>query len=201
MKFPPNIKYVIGIDEVGRGPLAGPVAVGVCLLPIEMTRSKFRGIRDSKQLTAKMREEWLEKMHKMNLNFSVTLVSNRVIDERGIVFAIKQAMKDSLEKIEKMVGHKPRECMVLLDGGLHAPAKYIFQKTIIKGDEKVHSISLASIAAKVTRDAHMCEMAKIYPDFGFEFNKGYGTHRHILKIKERGITSIHRKSFLKKIVD
>ncbi len=200
MKVPFGIKYIIGIDEAGRGPLAGPVAVGVCLVPAKMTRRNFKNIRDSKKLTEKMRDVWFAKMCEMNLDFSATLISNKVIDERGLSFAIKKAMSDSLKKIQSSCGFRPSECLVLLDGGLHAPTEFTFQKTIIKGDEKEFAISLASIAAKVTRDAYMKKQAKKFPEYGFAIHKGYGTARHISAIKKEGVTNLHRLSFLKNIV-
>ena len=216
MKIPSGVKYIIGIDEAGRGPLAGPVSVGVCLVSAKMTRkgllqqvtrstkSEIKKLNDSKKLSAQKRELWLDEMNKMkssgSLDYSVTLISNKIIDERGLSFAIAKAMRDSLKKLQKSSGFKPQECLVLLDGGLHAPAEFIFQKTIIKGDEKEFAISLASIAAKVTRDAHMEKMAKKYGAFHFDVHKGYGTARHIMAIKKEGITPIHRRSFLKHIL-
>jgi ribonuclease HII len=220
MKVRAGVKYIIGIDEAGRGPLAGPVSVGVCLVSAEMTRksllavaakSGLKKLNDSKKLSAKRREAWLEQMGEMQktkggtekssrLDFSVTLVSNKIIDERGLSFAIRKATSDSLKNLQKTTKFKPSQCMVLLDGGLRAPAEFIFQKTIIKGDEKEFAISLASIAAKVIRDAHMKKMSKKYPAYGFEIHKGYGTARHIVAIKKEGITPAHRRSFLKNII-
>lgn len=204
MKFPKGVKYIIGVDEAGRGPLAGPVSVGVCALPVKMTRRDFKGIRDSKKLSEKMRDVWFAKMLEMQkvggLYFSVNLVSNKIIDERGISFAIKKAMNDGLIDVMDNMRAKYSECFVLLDGSLRAPSEFIFQKTIIKGDEKEFAISLASIAAKVTRDKYMKKMAKKYPNYGFEVHKGYGTAKHIISIKKEGISALHRKSFLKNIV-
>lgn len=209
MKIPKGIKYVIGIDEAGRGPLAGPVAVGVCLVPAKMTRKNLlaksgkvglKKLNDSKKLSVKRREQWFVQMRKMELDFAVTLISNKIIDGQGLSFAIRKAMLDSLKKLRETTHFKPSECLVLLDGGLHAPAEFIFQKTIIKGDEKEFAISLASIAAKVTRDAYMRRLAQKHPAYGFEIHKGYGTARHITTIKKEGITPIHRRSFLKNII-
>jgi len=214
VKHPAGTKYIIGIDEAGRGPLAGPVAVGVCLVPVKMTRKNllknfgFKKIKDSKKLSPKMREAWFEKMCEMQklrnngnstFSFAVTMISNKTIDTQGLSFAIRKAMAGSLKKIQRSTNFKPSECLVLLDGGLHAPAEFSFQKTIIKGDEKEFAISLASIAAKVTRDVHMKKLAKKHPAYGFEIHKGYGTARHIAAIKKEGITPIHRVSFLKNI--
>jgi ribonuclease HII len=228
MKIPTGVKYIIGIDEAGRGPLAGPVAVGVCLVSAEMTRksllaqvarfaksesekSGLKKLNDSKKLSVEKREMWFAQMCEMQkvkdktekskaFDFSVTLISNKIIDKRGLSFAIKKAMSDSLKKLQQTVHFKPSECLVLLDGGLRAPAEFIFQKTIIKGDEKEFAISLASIAAKVTRDAHMRKLAKKYPKYSFEIHKGYGTSKHIAAIKKEGITPTHRRSFLKNII-
>ncbi len=160
-----------------------------------------------------MRDVWFAKMcekqekfnyKKLNtpdaLDFSVTLISNKIIDRRGINFAIRKAMNDSLKKLQLKNKLKPCECLVLLDGGLRAPAEFPFQKTIIKGDEKEFSISLASIAAKVTRDAYMKKLAKKHPLYGFEVHKGYGTAKHITAIKKEGTSLIHRASFLRNIV-
>lgn len=209
MKTQDSIKYVIGIDEAGRGPLAGPVAVGVCLVPINMTRSlllhkasKFgiRKLNDSKKLSEKLRDQWLEHMNRISMNFSVCMISHKVIDNRGLSYAIRKAMSGALKKLKCQIEFDPKECLVLLDGGLRAPKRYKFQETIIKGDEKMFQISLASIAAKVTRDAHMKNMAKKHPGFHFEKNKGYGTRSHIALIKEKGISPIHRVSFLKRFI-
>jgi ribonuclease HII len=217
VKIPAGIKYVIGIDEAGRGPLAGPVAVGACLVSAKMTRSSLlaqvamqaktesektslKKLYDSKKLSAKRRELWFAKMCEMKLDFSVTLISNKIIDTRGISFAIRKAMADSLRKLQITTHFKLSECLILLDGGLKAPKEYVFQKTIIKGDEKEFAISLASIAAKVTRDAHMRKLAQKYSAYGFEVHKGYGTAKHIAAIKKEGITPIHRRSFLRNIV-
>jgi ribonuclease HII len=166
----------------------------------KVARSGLKKLNDSKKLSEKRREMWLAEMCNMRIDFSVTLISNKVIDSKGLSFAIRKAMSDSLKKLQKAVGFKPAECLVLLDGGLHAPPEFIFQKTIIKGDEKEFSISLASIAAKVTRDSHMRKMAKKHPAYNFDIHKGYGTVRHIAAIKKEGITPIHRRSFLKNIV-
>src|ERR1035437_6714555 len=118
MKIPVGIKYIIGIDEAGRGPLAGPVAAGVCVVPAKMTRKNFRGIKDSKKLTKKGRDFWFEKLETefkaKNIHFSVTLVSNKIIDEKGISFAIRKAMSKSLQELfKKLQNLNNSECLVL----------------------------------------------------------------------------------------
>ncbi len=190
----------IGIDEAGRGPLAGPVAVGVvCFLSPNCPRI-FRGVKESKQLSAKAREKWFEKIKeekvKGNIDFAVSLQSALLIDQRGLTFVIRKAIDICLKRLNQ----SPAEVRVLLDGGLRAPLEYTEQQTIIKGDCKEQSIALASIVAKVTRDRLMIALAKKYPQYSFEIHKGYGTKKHRGAIKKFGPIVIHRKSFLKNIV-
>jgi ribonuclease HII len=208
------IKFLVGIDEAGRGPLAGPVAVGVVVVPAEWggfggkngTRSSkkkqplFAEARDSKQLSPAAREAIFKKLQAAKkdglLDFYVTLVSAKIIDTRGIVFAIRRAMARSLKKLSV----PPHQTQILLDGSLYAPEEFLFQKTIIRGDQSEPVISLASIAAKVTRDRHMLKLAKKYPSYGFEIHKGYGTKQHREMIKKYGQSIVHRRSFLKGIL-
>lgn len=196
-------QYLIGIDEVGRGPLAGPVAVGAVCIYIEhqnKVKKFFPIIKDSKKLTQKKREEWDKKIREAEklgyLSFAVTFVSPGVIDKKGLSFAIRTALEKSLSAI----GHDVKNAKVLLDGGLRAPAQYVNQETIIKGDEKELVIALASIVAKVARDTRMIALSKKLPEYGFERHKGYGTREHYKAIKKNGITKHHRKSFLKGLV-
>lgn len=189
---------VVGVDEVGRGPLAGPVAVGAFALLDPRSQSRFRGVKDSKQLTAESREVWFKKINeekeKGRINFCVTFVSESVIDEKGLTFAITSALSQSLLSLKLL----PQECEVLLDGGLKAPKEFFRQKTIIKGDEKRTVIALASIAAKVLRDRMMKDYALVYKEYGFETHKGYATKGHFKKLRELGPCPLHRQSFLKK---
>ncbi|MFZ2831786.1 MAG: ribonuclease HII, partial [Minisyncoccia bacterium] len=188
--------YIIGIDEVGRGPLAGPVAVGaVCIRGEHQIKLKklFPTIKDSKKLSPKKREEWLIKINEVRsegwLEYTVAFVSPGVIDKNGLSYAIRTALEKALNSIE----HNPKEVKVLLDGGLHAPAEYLNQETIIKGDEKKLAIALASIVAKVARDKKMIALAKKLSQYGFEKHKGYGTRAHYTAIKKHGISIHHRK--------
>jgi len=187
---------IIGIDEAGRGPLAGPVAVGAVMFS-KNEKFNFTGLADSKKLTPLHREVWFKKIkvwHKEGkLQFAVALVSNTVIDKKGIVPAINLGIERCLKKLNV----NPKHTHVFLDGGLKAPAYFTNQETIIKGDEKIPAISLASITAKVTRDKRMVTVSKIYPHYGFETHKGYGTKIHADAISKHGISKIHRKSFLK----
>jgi ribonuclease HII len=203
MKVSKSIQYVVGVDEVGRGPLAGPLAVGAFCVPVERMRDfkKFSvGVRDSKKLSEKKREEWfgriLHGVGAKKFSFVVSFASTEIIDRHGLSFALHTTLSESLKKLKI----PPTETLVLLDGGLYAPKEYLFQKTIIKGDEKEQIISLSSIAAKVLRDRKMVALAKKYPEYGFEKHKGYGTALHYDAILQFGeIEKIHRKSFLSKI--
>lgn len=198
------MKYIIGIDEAGRGPLAGPVAVGVVLDKQLKTKDQifldehFPKLRDSKKLSEKKREEFflvLQKLKKEGIiDFVVALVPASIIDSKGITYAIKKGIEGCLSKLDI----DPAVGLVLLDGGLKAPSQFCNQETIIKGDELESVISLASIVAKVTRDRKMLELAKTHPEYGFEVHKGYGTALHRKIISEKGVCEIHRISFCKK---
>ncbi len=191
-------KYPIGIDEVGRGPIAGPVAVGACVFLNDEAIKLFKDVKESKQLSESKREKWFEEINKAKklglINYAVTFQSEKVIDNKGLSFAIKNALKISLSKLDVKVD----DCRVLLDGGLKAPEEYKNQETIIKGDEKETVIALASICAKVLRDRKMKKWARKYPQYGWDVNKGYGTRRHYEVINAIGVTSLHRRSFLPK---
>ncbi|TSC73379.1 MAG: ribonuclease HII [Parcubacteria group bacterium Gr01-1014_48] len=203
MKMERALTYLVGIDEAGRGPLAGPVAVGAVIIKESDCLALFSslpGIRDSKQLSEKRREELYERMvflRKENkMSFSVGLVSHTVIDTEGIVSAVRMGISSVLRKIEV----DPHVCRVLLDGSLHAPKMFKNQETIVRGDETEPIISLASIAAKVVRDRKMKELATLYPLYGFEVHKGYGTKGHYAALTAYGISPIHRSSYLKSLL-
>lgn len=195
-----NLKFIVGIDEAGRGPLAGPVAVGAVVIPYNKKHPLLKGPKDSKQISEKLREEWFEKLKvaekEGTLGYHVSLVSAKIIDEKGIVPAIKIAVKRCLDKLAV----PPHETMVLLDGSLYAPDYFLYQKTIIRGDQTEPLISLASIAAKVTRDRKMVQLSKKYPLYDFHIHKGYGTLSHRKAIKKFGLCDVHRRSFLKNVV-
>ncbi len=194
-----KIKYQIGIDEVGRGPLAGPVTLGAVMIrkdAAENFSEIFRGVTDSKQLSPAQRELWAKKaqLHEEKglIRFSISSVSNTTIDTIGLARAIRRALGNCLKKLQA----NPLECEIFLDGSLYAPKEFIYQKTIIKGDQKVKIISLASVIAKVHRDTKMKQLAKRYPQYGFEIHKGYGTKAHYKALKHYGPSHIHRRSFL-----
>lgn len=192
------MRYVVGIDEAGRGPLAGPVAVGAVSIPLNSSRNFFKSIKDSKKLTLAERELWFElateARKKGELNFKVSLISERVIDRRGISYAIKLGIKRCLAALTV-----PQDSQVFLDGGIKAPKEFTHQLTMVKGDEKIPVISLASIIAKVTRDKKMIKLSKKFPEFDFQTHKGYGTLMHRQALEKYGSTVIHRQSFLRNL--
>ncbi len=202
MPAPKKSQYVIGIDEAGRGPIAGPVTVGAFCVSADSVfglKKYFpkRKVRDSKKLSPDARDGIFKILRQEKslgeVFYAVSSVASSVIDQKGITFAIRKALANSM----KMLKVDSSNCTVLLDGGLRAPEVYRNQKTIIKGDEKEAVIALASVVAKVTRDAMMKSFALKYPQYDFEIHKGYGTRNHYRKIKMHGLSDIHRKSFLK----
>lgn len=191
------MKTIVGIDEVGRGPLAGPVTVCAVSCDVKtyslLKKNKNLPVlgKDSKKLSAKDREKYSKALDYIGLPYVVVHVSNKVIDKKGISFAIKFAINKAFVKLKL----NPEDCEVLLDGGLKAPNEFKKQKTIIKGDEKERIIAWASILAKVSRDALMVKMAKKYPKYGLEKHKGYGTLEHRKALRKHRISSVHRLSF------
>lgn len=189
------MRYVVGIDEAGRGPLAGPVAVGVVMVAEDFDWALMRGVRDSKQLSPGARERLHERACRLRderlLSFAVCFSSARVIDAEGIVPAIQKALARALVK----AGAAPETCDVRLDGSLAAPARFKTQSTIIRGDASEPAISLASIVAKVERDRLMGRYAKRFPAYGLDVHKGYGTARHIKLLSMHGLSPLHRRTF------
>lgn len=187
-------RLLIGVDEAGRGPLAGPVAVGVVSVPARFNFSLIDGVRESKQLTELGREIWFEKLRVLEqeagLRYIVVFSSAKVIDTYGITRAVRRAVYKGVRTLSPE--HAGTE--VLLDGLLHAPQEYK-QETIIRGDENEPIIALASIAAKVTRDRLMKRLGLRYPEYGFEVHKGYGTKAHREAIAAHGLCAAHRRSF------
>lgn len=199
-------RYLVGIDEVGRGPIAGPVAVGAFIFLTPDAVKFFKGVKESKQLTEEKREAWfvkiLEAQKKGLIDYCVTFQSEKVIDTKGLPYAIKKCLETSLQEVTTLARDtikNSEQTLVLLDGGLKAPPHFIHQKTIIKGDVKEAVIALASICAKVLRDRKMKILAKKYPHYGFEIHKGYGTKAHYKAITTHGLSPLHRKSFCRKI--
>lgn len=192
--------FLLGIDEAGRAPLAGPVSVGLVIIPdgFDVTR-EFPGVRDSKQLSEKKREEIytaLERRAKAgDVRFCVRFSDHARIDAEGITRAVRRALATGVRYLAK----DHLDVHVFLDGLLHAPAQYR-QNTIIHGDDLVPLISLASIAAKVERDRLMHRLARTYPEYGFERHVGYPTALHRQAIREHGLCAIHRRTFCKNVL-
>lgn len=182
-------KMIAGIDEVGRGPLAGPVVAAAVILP----KNEFiPGINDSKKVSENKRNELFEIIYDKAISIGVGIVDNKTIDKINILNATKLAMKKAI------IGLNKKPDFLLIDA-VELTDISIRQKNIIKGDSNSISIAAASIIAKVTRDNIVREYAKTYPDFGFETHKGYGTKQHYKALKEHGITPLHRKSFIHSI--
>ncbi|HTH93339.1 MAG TPA: ribonuclease HII [Candidatus Paceibacterota bacterium] len=194
------MKWVVGIDEVGRGPVAGPVYVcAVAMTETVYKKAVWPGLTDSKKMTAKAREQWHTEVRAIEkrgaLLIAISSRSAKMIDKKGISACIRECIAECLEKL----GIEARDARVLLDGSLKAPTQYKNQETIIKGDLKEKIISLASVVAKVERDHYMIALAKKHPAYLWQQNKGYGTKMHIAAIKKWGLTPFHRKSFLTRL--
>ena len=182
--------YICGIDEVGRGPLAGPVVAGAVILPKDC---KILYINDSKKLSAKKREELYDVIMEQAVAVGIGMASPQRIDEINILQATYEAMREAIQKLSV----KPD---ILLNDAVTIPQVDIRQIPIIKGDAKSISIGAASIVAKVTRDRLMEEYAKVLPEYDFASNKGYGSAAHIAALKQYGPSPIHRNSFIKNFV-
>lgn len=183
-------KYVAGVDEAGRGPLAGPVYAAAVILPQDLF---IPSLNDSKKLSEKKREELFEIITKEALAYSIASVSEKRIDEVNILNATFEAMNKAVSSLNISPDY------VLIDGnrirGISVP-----HETVVKGDSKSASIAAASILAKVARDRYITEISKKYPNYGFEKHKGYGTPAHNSAILEYGPCEIHRKTFLRKLL-
>jgi len=199
-----NTKFVVGIDEVGRGPVAGPVTVCAVLITQDAYKDFQKSeicekLRDSKKLSEKRREEWFERIKEWQkegmLDFAYFNLGAGAIDKFGIVSAIQKCLNKCLEKLDTTI-----DTRIMLDGGLQAPDKFTNQEAFIKGDANHPIIALASIVAKVNRDNYMKEKASEYSEYGLETHKGYGTKKHMEAIEKHGLSNFHRKSFLKKFI-
>ena len=190
---PEQFSRIAGVDEVGRGCLAGPVVAAAVILD---PNRPIKGLRDSKKLSAKKRDELAQEIKEKALAWSVAAMGPEVIDKINILQATLQAMKAAVEKL-------PVEPdFVQVDGNKLPKWKWL-SEAVVKGDDKVEWISAASIIAKTTRDGYMCKIAGLYPQYGFEHHVGYGTAEHIKALKAYGPTPIHRKTFapVREVID
>lgn len=189
--FNNGIKLIAGVDEAGRGPLAGPVCAAAAIMPLDKDKI-IEEINDSKKLTEKKREALYDKIISTAIAYKIVLIDEKTIDEINILNATKKGMKEAI------LGLSVKPELVLLDAvNLDLDIK---SESIIKGDAKSYNIAAASILAKVTRDRLMMELDKIYPEYNFKKHKGYGTKEHIENLKKYGKCDIHRDSFIKNFV-
>ena len=185
-----GFKTICGIDEAGRGPLAGPVYAAAVILPIDL---EIDGLNDSKKLTEKKREALFDIICEKAIAYSIGIATEEEIDEINILKATFLAMRRAVEGLSVSPDY------ALIDGNQH-PGLAIADETVVKGDAKSMSIAAASILAKVSRDRFMLQIAEKYPEYCFEKHKGYGTKLHYEMIEKYGVAPVHRKSFLKKIL-
>jgi len=191
-----GLQYIAGVDEVGRGPLAGPVVTACVVLHPDFD---VLGVDDSKKLSSKKREELYPRILEKALAYGIGIVDNLVIDEINILEATKAAMIQAIDQCEEMLHKTGGSIDHVLFDAITIESVTTSQTAIIKGDSKALSIAAASIIAKVTRDRMMDEYHKEYPDYCFDTNKGYGTRAHYQGILKAGMCPIHRRSFLKNI--
>ena len=183
-----GFKNICGIDEAGRGPLAGPVVVAGVIMPQD---SMIEGINDSKKVTEKRREKLYDVIKEEAISYSIAVIDHHVIDDINILNATKQGVTEVVDGLDV----KPD--LIIVDALTHINTRGIPYEPIIKGDAKCYNIAAASILAKVTRDRIMRQWDEIYPQYGFSSHKGYGTAKHIAAIKEYGLCPIHRLTFTK----
>ncbi len=183
-------KIVCGIDEAGRGSLAGPVYAAAVILPLGL---EIDGLNDSKKISEKKREQLFDVICEKAVDYSIGIATEQEIDEINILNATFLAMHRAVE------GLKTKPDYALIDGNQYPKIPFVMEETVVKGDAKVMSIAAASILAKVSRDRFMLEKAKEYPQYQFEKHKGYGTKLHYEMLKEYGPSPIHRMTFLKKL--
>ncbi len=184
-------KFICGIDEAGRGPLAGPVVVAAVIMPKD---SFIEGVNDSKKVSEKKREKLYDEIISNCVSYAVGIIDQNKIDEINILEATRLGVKESVEQL------KQKPDIILVDALTKIDTGGVPYNSIIKGDAKEYSIACASIIAKVTRDRIMREWDEVYPIYGFAKHKGYGTAEHIRIIKENGPCIIHRKSFIKNFI-
>lgn len=197
-----HLTAIAGIDEAGRGPLAGPVVVACCMMPRE---SMIEGVNDSKKIAEKKREGLYDLITEEAISYGVGIIGQKEIDEINILQATKKGLTMAIKEMEEKLKEKPelgiiKPDAILVDALTKIDTDGIPYKSIIHGDAISYSISCASIIAKVTRDRIMRQWDEVYPQYGFIKHKGYGTAAHIQAIKEYGLCPLHRRSFTKNFV-
>lgn len=193
--FDRGIKYIAGIDEAGRGPLAGPVVVACAMMKPD---SMIEGVNDSKKISEKKREKIYEQIIEEAVAYGVAIIDQNEIDEINILNATKKGLTMCIKEVENKLNEKPK--VILVDALTKIDTDGIPYKSIIHGDSLSYSIAAASIIAKVTRDRIMRQWDEVYPQYGFAKHKGYGTKMHIDAIKEYGLCPLHRRSFTKNFI-
>ena len=186
-----GFKHICGIDEAGRGPLAGPVVIAGVIMPQD---SMIEGINDSKKVSEKKREKLYDLIIEEAISYSVAIIGQDVIDDINILNATKEGVTQVVDGLDT------RPDLIIVDALNHINTRGIPYEPIVKGDAKCYNIAAASILAKVTRDRIMRQWDELYPQYGFLSHKGYGTAKHISAIKECGLCPIHRRSFTKKFI-
>ena len=196
-----GVKSICGIDEAGRGPLAGPVVVASVIMP---EGSMIEGVNDSKKVSEKKREKLYEQIIEEAVAYGVGIIDQNEIDRINILNATKEGLTLCIKELEKDLKEKNRGIekpeIILVDALTKIDTDHIPYQSIIKGDAKSYSIAAASIIAKVTRDRIMRQWNEVYPEYGFAKHKGYGTAMHISAIKQYGICPLHRKTFVKNFI-
>lgn len=196
-----GVKSICGIDEAGRGPLAGPVVVASVIMP---EGSMIEGVNDSKKVSEKKREKLYEQIIEEAVAYGVGIIDQNEIDRINILNATKEGLTLCIKELEKDLKEKNRGIekpeIILVDALTKIDTDHIPYQSIIKGDAKSYSIAAASIIAKVTRDRIMRQWDEVYPEYGFAKHKGYGTAMHISAIKQYGICPLHRKTFVKNFI-
>ncbi len=189
MAMEEGYRLICGVDEAGRGPLAGPVCAAAVILPADL---EIEGLNDSKKLTEKKRDALYDVIKEKALAYGIAMATEQEIDEINILQATFLAMKRAVEALELKPDY------VIIDGNREPDLGDLPLKTIVKGDSRSANIAAASILAKVTRDRYMMEQDTQYPQYGFAVHKGYGTQKHYEALREHGHCPFHRRTFLKK---
>lgn len=186
------MKYIVGVDEVGRGALAGPVVVAGVFVPVNFKYKFEVPLLDSKKLSLEQREKWFDFIKTNNILYAVARVNPSIVDRLNVSGAVNLGAVRVVKKIDSLVSYKYR---IVVDKGIKV--KGFEFESYVKADENFPAVALASIVAKVTRDRYMKKLAKVYLNYGFDSHVGYGTKKHIEAIRKYGVLDIHRRSFLK----